>query len=202
MTIGATLVSGGSRIDNDILKNVAVKGAYNLPTIEETFEVITDTCYPGWGGEPPTGADGENTRRLCDDKSARGDGVFELDLDQIANCDVGYVATDEAKYIRFGLNPGAFLRNIKCVDPVGVDVEPLSVMTTASGTQGQFMIAKEPILASSATGTTESFAATTIVGANAAVGTHILTFMRCRLFQLYFLTDPSAAYRDVMQILH
>lgn len=200
-TIGATLVSSGDRVDNDILKKIAVKGAYNLPTIEETFEVITDTCYPGWSGEPPTGAAGEDTRRLADDKSIRCDGIFELDYDQMANCDVGYAAADEALYIRFGNNPGAILRNIKCVDPTTRDIPAMGTMTTASGTQGQFMLVLEAVLEASNTGTTEAFAAATVVGPSGVGGVQILTARQCPLVQLYFLTDPSAAYRDVMRVI-
>jgi hypothetical protein len=198
--VGSSLKDTGDRIDNDLYKKIGVKGAYNLPIVEETFEVVTDEPTPGMGGMPATGAGGEDKRQLADDKSPRCDGIFELDKAQINKCDDNYEAGNEVPYIRFGLNPGAILRNIPCVDPTGTDVDPLTPLVTSSGTQGKFMIAKETNLAAES-GSGGYVLETNTMGTNGTDGTFILDWLRAPLMQLYFLSDPDGAYRDIAQVI-
>ena len=198
--VGPTLKSEGDRVDNDNYKKVGVLGAYNMPIVEWTRTLITDTPAPGMTLEPPTGAAGEDTRRKVDDKSARGDSFLEIDFAQVANCAVGsvYAAGDEVPIIPFHMNRGAICRNIHMADPDG-NVDPMSPLTS-SGTSGILALVVERTLI---TGSTDGGFAFQVItnGTNAAAGTFSLDWLRTYAMQMYYLADPSGVYQDVVFIL-
>lgn len=197
---GTTIVSSGDRIDNNNKKKVAVLGAYNLPMIEWTREVVTDTPAPGMTGMPPTGAGGEDKRSLCDDKDPRGDCFFEVDFGLVAGCAAAnvYAALDEVPIIPFNMNIGALCRNIHMIDPAG-NVEARKPVCTSSGTQGYLKIVTELTFAVDSD-THYAFQVNT-AGTNAAAGTYLMDFLRTKAIHAYYLTDPNANYQDVVIIL-
>jgi len=198
--VGPTLKSEGDRVDNDNYKKVGVLGMYNLPIIEWTRELVTDTPAPGMTLEPPTGAGGEDKRRKVDDKSARGDSFLEVDFAQVANCAVGsvYAAGDEVPIIPFNMNRGAICRNIHCKDPGG-NVDPQSPLCS-SGTSGILALVVERTLVTNSTDGLFAFQVITN-GTNATAGTFSLDWLRTLAMQLYYLADPSGVYQDVVSIL-
>ena len=199
--VGSTLVSTGDRIQNDNYLKVGVLGAYNLPLVEWTREVVTDTPAPGMCGMPATGAGGEDKRQLCDDKDPRGDCFFEIDFAQISTCasTSTYTAADEAPIIPFLMNKGAICRNIHMIDPAA-NVNANTLLCTSSGTQGYLKTVTEMTFETgSATGGYQY--QTNTWGTNAAAGTYGLDFFRTKALQLYYLADPNANYQDVVAIL-
>lgn len=198
--VGPNLISEGDRVDNDNSKKVGVLGAYNMPIVEWTRELVTDTPAPGMTLEPPTGAAGEDKRRKVDDKSPRGDSFLELDLAQVASCAVGsvYEAGDEVPIIPFHMNRGAICRNIHCADPAG-NVDPMSPFTS-SGTSGILALVVERTLETNSTDGGFCFGSITN-GTNSSTGTFGLDWLRTYAMQLYYLADPSGVYQDVFFIL-
>ena len=67
--VGPTIVTEGDRIQNGNKLPVFALGPFNLPGITWSRELITDSAHAGEILEKPTGAAGEDTRRLADDKS-------------------------------------------------------------------------------------------------------------------------------------
>ena len=89
--VGPTLVSEGDRIDNDNYKKVGVLGAYNMPIVEWTRTLVTDTPAPGMTLQIPSGAGGEDKRSKADDKSITADSFLEVDFAQVASCAIAHV---------------------------------------------------------------------------------------------------------------
>lgn len=194
--VGPTLISTGDKVDNDNSKKVGVLGAYNLPIVEWSRELETDAAHPGETLMPATGAGGEDHRQLVDDKDHAADSFCEFDPGQIADCSKDYTAGEDIPIIPFFLNSGGICRNIQCVDPAGA-VEPMTPLSTSSGTSGSLKVVTEPTLKS--TGTPYGFQSST-AGLNDATGQMLLIQQRIPAIQLYYLADPNAAYTDVVAI--
>jgi hypothetical protein len=62
------------------------------------------------------------------------------------------------------------------------------------------MIAKETNLAAES-GSGGYVLETNTMGTNGTDGTFILDWLRAPLMQLYFLSDPDGAYRDIAQVI-
>jgi hypothetical protein len=194
--MGATLVSTGDRIANDNNKKVGVIGAYNLPIVEWTRLIDTDTPKPGYTLQWKAGAGGEDSVQDLDIKGEDGIAFAEFDPGLVANCDTAYAATDEIPIIPFMMNPGAICRNVHCANPAS-DINAGASMTI-SGTAGLLILVVEMAMETgSATGGYQ-FQVNTL-GTNAAAGTYNLS--RVYATAMYFLTDPSAAYQDVHSIV-
>jgi len=193
--MGSTLVNTGDKVDNDDEKIVFVIGAYRLGPVYINREIITTAMHPGEGYTFPTGAGGEDAFLIFPDKSPKVAGIIELDKGMIDDCTDDYTIGNDVPGIQFHLNYGAILRNIQCVDPPA-DVDAWSPMGSGSGTAGSFIPIVEPTLATEADNL--GFNAAASVGASGATGTTIVD--RVYLRQMYFLTDPTEAYTDVMCI--
>ena len=192
----STIVSTGERISCDDLKIVFVHGAYNLGPIYENREAETDTIHPGEGIEHDKGAGGEDSYTLHTVRSATYYGVAEIDFGMIANCSVDYATGDDFPGIPYHMNPGAYLRNIVCVDPTAA-IEPDQQLIISPGTAGAFIPLIEVALASSNTGTTEAFDAAIVIGDAGAIFAN-----RSPMRAAYYLTDPNAAVDIVAYITH
>lgn len=195
--MGATLVSTGDRIPNNNLHKVGVLGAYNLPIVEWTRLIDTDTPKPGYTLQWKAGAGGEDSVQDLDLLGEDGIAFAELDRGLVASCATAYAATDEIPIIPFFLNPGAICRNIHCGDP-GVNVAAGTSMTGDDGTAGLLMPVVEATLAPTSTPTLFGYETLTL-GTNGASGTFILS--RIYAVAMYYLTNPSAAYQDVHSIV-
>ena len=90
-----------NRIDNDNKKTVGVLGAYNLPTIFVSRELVTDSSHAGELLMPPTGAGGEDKRQLADDKTVRADSIMEWDPGQSAGVSTDQTAADDIRILLF-----------------------------------------------------------------------------------------------------
>lgn len=198
---GPTLVSTGDRIDNDNLKKVGVLGAYNLPLIEWTRELVTDSAHAGEILMPPTGAGGEDKRQLADDKTARADSIMEWDPAQSAGVSTDCAAADEIIILPFNMNVGALCRNIQCADP-GQNVDPQTPLSTAdTGAQGSLKIAIEATLSNGTPyGFHKSATSWGLNPQNGTISTMVMNHMRNVMVQVYYLADPNAAYTDVAYI--
>ena len=192
--MGSTIVSTGERIACDDTMTVFVHGAYNLGPVLENREVETAAIHPGEGVEHDKGAGGEDSYTLHTDGSATAYGVCELDEGQIADCSVDYATGDDVPAIPYHMNPGAYLRNIVCVDPLAA-VEPDWPLHTKSGTAGAFIVVLETTFVDSDTSDGEAFGAGVVVGDKTS---HIIN--RAPLRQAYYLADPNAAYDTVAYI--
>lgn len=135
--MGSTIVYTGERIACDDTQTVFVHGAYNLGPVLENREIETAAIHPGEGVEHDKGAGGEDTYTLHTDASYTYYGIMEIDFGMIADCSTDYATGDDAPAIPYHMNPGAYVRNIVCVDP-GAAVEPDSPLCTISGTAGAF----------------------------------------------------------------
>lgn len=191
--MGSTLKTTGEHIACDDTLPVFVKGAYNLGPVYENREVETAAIHPGEGIEHDKGAGGEDSYTLHTDGSVTAYGLAEIDFAQIALCSTDYAVGDDIPGLAYHLNPGAYVRNVVCVDPVSQNVEPDVPLTTASGTAGAFLAVIEPTLATEADNL--GFNAAASVGGATANGTTILS--RCHIRQAYYLADPSLAYDTV-----
>ena len=193
--MGSTLVSTGDRVVNDNGLKVGVIGAYNLPIIEWTREIDTDTPKPGYLLRAKAGAGGEDKVQSADLKGVNAYAFSEVDFGLIADCNTAYAAGDEIPIIPNNMNDGAILRNVHCADPAG-NVNSMTRMTI-SGTAGLLLQVVEATLqtGSSAGGIFQ----TITVGTLGAAGTYILP--RIHAVQLYYLGDTHAAYQDVMAIV-
>lgn len=195
--MGSTIVSSGEKaIDND-LQEVFVHGAYNLGPVLTPLELATTAAHPGECMAHPTGAGGEDSWLICPDGSVNPVSILEIDFKLISSCATDYTVGNEVPGIKFHFNPGALLRNLQCVDQAGDVANAGGLLSTASGEAGAFKYLTETALASSATGTTESFAAATVLGAMAAIHGN-----RTPMRQAYYEADASAAYTCVGWILN
>ena len=183
--VGPTIVQGGDRISNGNKLPVFALGAYNLPGIVWTRELITDSAHAGEILEKPSGAAGEDTRRLCDDKSTLADSVMEWNPKIAAGVSTDQVAGSTARIIPINMNGGAFLRNIQHVDP-GANVNCTSAQCTSSGEQGSLKIVTEMAFETSSTDGGYQHQINTL-GTNAAVGTMKLTGLRIIGVNPYYL---------------
>lgn len=193
--MGSTIVSTGERISCDDTMTVFVHGAYNLGAIYENRE-LEEVVHPGEGIEHDKGDGGEDTYTLHTDASATAYGVAEVDFAQIADCTTDYATGDDIPGIPYHMNPGAYLRNIVCVDPTQA-VEPDSYLTVSSGTAGSFKVLIEGTLVDpTGTGTGEAFASGATTGSMDS-----LIAPRTPLRQAYYLADPSDPYDTVAYIV-
>ena len=155
--MGSTLVNTGERIVCDDSMTVFVHGAYNLGPVLESRVLESDAVHPGEGIEHDKGADGEDSYTLHTARSATAYGLCEIDFGMIADCSVDYtVATDDVPAIPYHMNPGAYVRNIVCVDPTA-DIEPDQALLIDPSTAGSFIPLIEVALKDSVTGTPEAF---------------------------------------------
>lgn len=194
--MGATIVSTGDRIENDNYREVGVIGAYNLPIVNWTRLIDTDTPKPGYILQWKAGADGEDAVQDLDLKGEDGIAFSEVDFGLVATCNTAYAATDEIPIIPLNMNPGALLRNVHSSAP-GAAVNAGARMTVG-GTAGTLVQVTEMTFETgSSTGGYQHQVNT--LGTNAAAGTYNLS--RIYAAQLYYLVNPSAAYQDCMSII-
>lgn len=196
--VGPTIVSTGDRIQNGNKLPVFALGAYNLPGIVWTRELVTDSAHAGEFLMPPTGAGGEDKRQLCDDKDPRGDSFMEWNPKMSDGVSSDLAAGKTIRILPLNMNAKALLRNIQCVDPAA-NVEPRTPLCVSSGTQGSLKIVTEMVFETSSTDGGYQHQIN-VLGTNAAVGTMKLTDFRIIGVQSYYLTDPNAAYTDVMEL--
>ena len=194
--MGSTIVSTGDRITCDDTMTCFVHGAYNLGPVLEVREISTTAVHPGEHVDHVQTTGGEDYYIIGPDKTPYSYGILEIDFGQIADCSVDYAAGDEAPAIPYHMNPGAYLRNIVCVDPVGSDVSPDEPLSTDSGTAGAFQAYHtETTLVDSDSSDGEAFGAGVVISDKEAAAKN-RTFLK----QAYFLTDPNAAYDTVAYI--
>ena len=185
--MGSTIVQTGEKIVCDDSMTVFAHGAHNLGVVLSK-SVCAEANHPGEGLEHEAGADGEDTVTLHTAKSARGCGVSEVDFGMIADCTTDYTVTvDLQPWIAYHMNVGAWLRNVVFVDPTAIVNADQCALIDPS-TAGAFIPLIEVALASSTTGTTESFAAATVIGS--AAGVHA---GRVPMRVAYGIADPGAA---------
>jgi len=195
--MGSTIVSTGEKISCDDTMTVFVHGAYNLGPVLENRLLSTTAAHPGVHVSHVTTAGGEDYFIIGPDATADSYGILEVDFALIADCSVDYThTTDNVPAIPYHLNPGAYLRNIVCVDPVSSDVSPDQLLCTVSGTAGAF-IAHHTEMTMATEADNEGWPAGTTSAALAAQ-----LWDRCPLRQAYFLTDPSLAYDTVAYICY
>ena len=197
--VGPTIVESGDRIDNHNKKKVGVLGIYNLPIIEWTRELVTDSAHAGETLMPPTGAGGEDKRQLAADKDHRANAFMEWDPGQTVGVSTDQAAGDEILILPFNMNKGAFCRNIQFVDPGGA-VNAETPVCTSSGTNGSLQVVTEMTFENGSAESGFQFQIGTW-GTNAAAGTYGLDFKRVVAVFAYYLADPSAACTDVVYIL-
>ncbi len=194
--VGPTIVTEGDHIQNGNKLPVFALGQYNLPGIEWSRELVTDSAHAGEVLMKPTGAGGEDKRQLVDDKDPRACSIMEWNPKIAAGVSTDQSAGETIRILPINMNGGAFLRNIPCVDPTQ-NVDPTTPLCTSSGDQGNLMIVFEMAFETgSATGGYQHQVNT--LGTNAAAGTMKLTDKRIIGVQPYYLADPNAAYMDVM----
>lgn len=191
----STLRSTGTKIVCDNLKYVFVHGAYNLGPITEWREVETAGFHPGEGIEHDKGAGGEDSYTEHSIRSATAYGVAEIDFDQISSCVTDYAVGDDIPGIPYHLNPGAYLRNIQCVDPTA-DIEPDQVLIISPATTGSFIQLIEVPLKDSVTGSPEAFDDAVVIGDSGAIFAG-----RSPMRNAYFIADTGAAHTVVAYII-
>jgi hypothetical protein len=195
--MGSTIVSTGTRIVCDDTMTVFVHGAYNLGAVLESRETGTDSIHPGEGIEHDKGAAGANLYTLHTGKSATAYGLAEIDFGMIADCSVDYPAGDEIPGIPYHMNPGAYVRNIVCVDPTA-NIEPDQQLIIDPSTVGAFIpLIEEALVDPAGAGTGEAFISGATIGAAAAIFAN-----RSPMRAAYYLTDPNAAVDIVAYITH
>lgn len=195
--MGSTLVSSGDRIDNDINKICFVIGAYRLGPVYETRLISTTAVHPGEHVDHVATAGGEDYYIIGPDATYTSYGIVELDKGTISVTTDDYThTTDSCPAIPYHMNPGAYVRNVQFVDPVSSDVSPDEPGCTISGTAGAFIIHHTgDTFVDSDTSDGEAFSAATT---EATIGAQIRNRMPIRA--AYFLSDPSAAYTDVIYL--
>lgn len=191
-----TLKDEGDKIVIGASLHVFVKGAYNLGPVIEVRQTTSANLSPGLGAIHATGAGGEDDYTEHGNDSPLSYCVIELDENQIADCDATYAQYDNAPGIPYHMNPGAYLRNINVANP-GADIDPDTPLCPEA--TGTFGVAIEAALVACATGTTESYTAASVAGANGATAGNTIHSRIC-LRQAYFLTNPAAAYKTVAYI--
>lgn len=197
--VGPTIVQSGDRIDNHNKKKVGVLGMYNLPLIEWTRELVTDSSHPGETLMPPTGAGGEDKRQLATDKTITANAFHEWDPGLGVGVSTDVAAGKEVPILPFNMNRGAYCRNIQFVDPGG-NVEPETPVCTSSGSSGALQVVTELTFETGTSSGGFEFQVNTM-GTNAAAGTYMLDFLRTVAIMPYYLADPSAAVTEVVYIL-
>jgi hypothetical protein len=196
MYMGSTIVSTGDRITCDDSMTCFVHGAYNLGPVLETREISTTAVHPGEHVAHVTTTGGEDYYIIGPSGTPDSYGILEIDFGQLADCSVDYATGDEAPAIPYHMNPGAYIRNVVCVDPTGSDVSPDEHLHTTSGTAGAFIAHHtEDTFVDSDTSDGEAFSAGVVITALLA---HIKS--RSPMRQAYFLTDPNAAYDTVAYV--
>lgn len=196
--VGPTIVSGGDRISNGNKKPVFALGAYNLPGITWSRELVTDSAHAGEFLMPPTGAGGEDKRQLCADKDPRGDSFMEWNPKIAEGVSTDVAAGKNIDILPLNMNARALLRNIQHVDP-GQNVEPRTPVCVSSGENGSMKIVTEMAFETSSTDGGYQHQVNTL-GTNAAAGTMKLTGFRIIGVDVYYLTDPNTAYLDVVEL--
>ena len=193
--MGNTIVSSGEKIAVNLLQQIFVHGAYNLGPIYEPRQLATTAAHPGERIDHVQTTGGEDFYIISPDASSYSYGILEIDFKMIDKCSDDFDVGNEVPGIPFHMNPGAYLRNIPCVDPNSSDVSPDEPLHTTSGVAGSFIAAHtEMTMATEADN--EGWPAGTTSSALAA---HLMN--RVHLKQAYFLTDPSAVYNTVAYIL-
>ena len=195
--MGSTIVATGEKIVCDDTMKVFVHGAYNLGPIIETRNLSTTAAHPGEHVDHVQTTGGEDYYIIGPDKTPYSYGVLEVDFGIIADCSIDYThTTDEVPALPYHMNPGAYLRNIVCVDPVTSDVSPDEPLSTDSGTAGAYQAYHtETTFVDSDDADGEAFEAGLLVGdKKSAVKNR--TFLK----QAYFLTDPNGAYNTVAYV--
>ena len=195
--VGATIISTGERIVNDNLDLCFVHGAYNLGAIYEPREIITTAMHAGEIATHVRTAGGEDNWLIMPDKSAFAAAVLEWEEALTVGVSTDYEVGDDVRGIPFHNNPGAEIRNVQCADPT-VNCQPDHQLHTNSGVAGSLKVLTEVALVDPAgAGTGEAFASGTVIG---DLGATIAN--RTPMRQIYFLTDPNAAYTTVAYILN
>lgn len=193
----STLRSTGEKLSCDNLKYVFVHGAYNLGPVYENREVETAGFHPGEGIEHDKGAGGEDSYTLHTARSATAYGIAEIDFLQIASCVTDYAVGDDIPGIPYHMNPGAYLRNIQCVDPTA-DIEPDQQLIISPATVGSFIQLIEVVLVDpSGAGTGEAFNTGAVIGDADAIFAN-----RSPMRTAYFTADTGAAHTVVAYITH
>lgn len=194
--MSGTLVSTGERIANDNLDICFVQGAYNLGPVYESREIITTAVHAGEHVAHVTTTGGEDNYIIGPDATPDSYAILEWDPGLVAGVSTDYATGDDVKGIPYHLNPGAYMRNIQCVDPNNSDVSPDEHLHTKSGAAGSFIAHHtEDTFVDSDDADGEAFSAGVLVG---DLFSHIKS--RSPLRQAYFLTDPSAVYTTVAYI--
>ena len=195
--MASTIMGAGIRIECDDYQQVFVMGAYNQGCVLETRENSTGSPQPGMGLDHVQTAGGEDYFIISPNASPYGYGIAEIDFGLITSCADTYTVGDEIPCIPYHMNPGAYLRNIVCVDPASSDVSPDEPLHSKSGAAGSFIAYHtETIFVDSDSADGEAFADGTVAGAiTSAVKSRI------NLKQAYFLADPSLAYDTVAYIV-
>ncbi|MCP4648658.1 MAG: hypothetical protein GY853_01075 [PVC group bacterium] len=195
--MGSTIVSSGERIACDDTKHVFVHGAYNLGPVLEVRNLSTTAAHPGEHVDHVQTTGGEDYYIIGPDKTPYSYGILEIDFLLIDDCSDDYTHTTmEVPAIPYHMNPGAYLRNIVCVDPVSSDVSPDEPLSTDSGTAGAFIAYHtETTMVDSDGADGEAYGAGVVISDKEAAAKN-RTFLK----QAYFKTDPSAAYDTVAYI--
>ena len=195
MVKGSTIVSSGDRIANNNLLQVFVHGAYNLGRVLEYSETGTDLIHPGEGVEHDKGASGEDLVTLHTVRSATMYGIAEIDFLQISSCATDYGVGDEIPIIPYHMNPGAYLRNIQCVDPTA-DIEPDQQLIISPGTAGFFIqLIEVALVDTNGTGTGEAFNPGAVIGDADAIFAG-----RSPMRNVKFIADTGAVHTVVAYI--
>ena len=193
--MGSTIVSSGDKIVNNNLQQVFVHGAYNLGPVYEYAEIETAVIHPGEGVEHDKGAGGEDSVTLHTAKSATMYGVLEIDFLQISSCATDYPAGDNIPIIPYHMNPGAYLRNIQCVDPTA-DIEPDQQLIISPASAGSFIqLIEEALVDPSGAGTGEAFNTGAVIGDADAIFAG-----RSPMRNVQFIADTGAAHTVVAYI--
>lgn len=193
--MGSTNVYTGDRVDNDTNKICFVIGAYRMGPIYLNRVLSTTAAHPGEGVANVTTAGGEDYFIIHPDGTPDLFAILELDFAFIDKCTDDYThTTDAPPGIPLHLNPGCVIRNVQFVDPVSSDCSPFEACSTKSGTAGAFICHHtEDTFVDSDSSDGEAFSAGVVVSA-------LLAQIKNRLpiRHAYFLSDPSAAYTDVI----
>lgn len=193
----STIVSSGERITCDDYRHVFVHGAYNQGVVLEVREGSTGSPQPGMHLDHVQTVGGAGYYIIGPNATPYSYGIAEIDFGLIDNCSDTYTAGEEYPCIPYHLNPGAYVRNIVCVDPVTSDVSPDEPLHTKSGAAGKFIAYHtETTFVDSDGADGEAFGDGVTAGAIMSAVKN-----RIHLKQAYFLADPSLAYDTVAYIV-
>ena len=188
-----TLKDEGDKFEIGASLKVFCQGAYNKGPVIEAREATSANLSPGLGAIHATGAGGEDSYTEHANDSPLSYCIIELDVNQIADCDANYAQYDNVPGLPFHMNRGAYFRNINVANPAA-NVEPDTPLCPEA--TGTFGVAIEAALVACATGTTESYTAASVAGANGATTGNTVHSRIC-LRQAYYLTNPAAVYTTI-----